>query len=61
MPAGTVPPAEFILRVPRSVQETGLSLGFLVDLALKILYFEGFLSGYELAERMKLPYAGIVD
>lgn len=59
--AGTVAPAEFVPRPPRSVQETGLSLGFLVDLALKILYFEGFLSGYELAERMKLPYSGVVD
>ncbi|MDW7991642.1 MAG: hypothetical protein RMK65_05785 [Anaerolineae bacterium] len=60
-PAGTVAPTEFVPRTPRSVQETGLSLGFLIDLALKILYFEGFLSGYELAERMKLPYTGIVD
>ncbi len=60
-PAETVPQAEFIPRAPRTVQETGLNLGFLVDLALKILYFEGFLSGYELADRMKLPYAGVVD
>ncbi|RME38094.1 MAG: AAA family ATPase [Thermoflexia bacterium] len=60
-PAGTVSPTEFIPRAPRNIQETGLNLGFLVDLALKILYYEGVLSGYELAERMKLPYAGIVD
>lgn len=56
---GTSSPG-FVPPLPRSVQETGLSLGFLADLALKILYFEGYLSGYELAERMKLPFAGVV-
>jgi predicted ATPase with chaperone activity len=51
----------FVPRVPTSVKETGLGLGFLTDLAIKIMYFEGNLSGYELAERMKLPYPGVVD
>ncbi|MGB9776766.1 MAG: ATP-binding protein [Anaerolineae bacterium] len=60
-PASEVVPTGFLPRAPRSVEETGLNLGFLIDLALKVLYFEGFLSGYELAERMKLPYAGVVD
>ncbi|MDW8068068.1 MAG: AAA family ATPase [Anaerolineae bacterium] len=54
-------PTRFLPRAPRNVEETGLNLGFLIDLALKVMYFEGFLSGYELAERMKLPYAGVVD
>lgn len=54
-------PQAFFPRVPTSIKETGLSLGFLTDLALKILYFEGILTGYELAERMKLPYPGVVD
>ncbi len=61
IPASEVVPTGFLPRTPRSVEETGLNLGFLIDLALKVLYFEGFLSGYELAERMKLPYAGVVD
>jgi predicted ATPase with chaperone activity len=51
----------FLPRTPTSVKDTGLGLGFLTDLALKILYFEGNLTGYELAERMKLPYPGVVD
>ncbi|RLC63330.1 MAG: ATP-binding protein [Chloroflexi bacterium] len=51
----------FVPRVPTSLKETGLGLGFLTDLALKIMYFEGYLSGYELAERMSLPYPGVVD
>ncbi len=47
--------------MPTSVQETGLNLAFLTDLAIKIMYYEGNISGYELAERMKLPYPGVVE
>jgi predicted ATPase with chaperone activity len=36
-------------------------MGFLTDLALKIMYFEGNISGYELAEQMKIPYTGVMD
>lgn len=61
--ASTAAPAStsFIPPMPTSIKETGLGLGFLTDLALKIMYFEGNLSGYELAERLKLPYPGVVD
>jgi len=52
---------QFVPPMPASVKETGLGLGFLTDLAIKIMYFEGNISGYELAERMKLPYSGVVD
>ena len=53
-------PIHFVPPVPTSIKETGLGLGLLTDLALKIMYLEGNLSGYELAERMRLPYAGVV-
>lgn len=46
---------------PRSIEETGLNLGFLTELALKIMYFEGYLSGSQIADRMKLPFTGVVD
>ena len=60
--ASTAPAStSFTPPVPTSIKETGLMLGFLTDLALKIMYFEGNLSGHELTERMKLPYAGVVD
>jgi predicted ATPase with chaperone activity len=60
--AATVPaPAQFIPPMPTSIKETGLGLGFLTDLAIKIMYFEGNISGYELAEEMKLPYPGVID
>ncbi len=46
---------------PRSIEETGLNLGFLTELALKIMYFEGYLSGSQIADRMRLPFTGVVD
>jgi predicted ATPase with chaperone activity len=46
---------------PSSVAETGLSLAFLADLALKILYFRGYVSGADIAEEMRLPFTGVVE
>jgi predicted ATPase with chaperone activity len=43
------------------VEDTGLSQLWLQDLALKILYFRGYLTGFKMAEAMALPYAGMVD
>ncbi len=59
--AAAMPALPFEPPMPKSIEETGLSLGFLADLAIKIMYFEGYISGYEIAETMKLPYAGVVD
>lgn len=43
------------------IEETGLSPLWLQDLALKILYFQGYLTGIKVAEEMTLPFAGITD
>jgi predicted ATPase with chaperone activity len=43
------------------ISDTGLTRLWLQDLALKILYFQGYLTGYELAEKISLPYTSIVD
>ncbi|MEN6299847.1 MAG: ATP-binding protein [Anaerolineaceae bacterium] len=43
------------------VDDTGLSPLWLQDLALKILYFQGYLSGFKVAEEMCLPFAGVID
>jgi predicted ATPase with chaperone activity len=60
--ARSVPtPPPFEPPAPRSIEETGLNLGFLTDLALKIMYFAGYMAGSQLAERMQLPFAGCVD
>ena len=46
---------------PRTVQDTGLPLAFLADLALKTMYVRGFLMGHEIAESMKLPFVNVID
>ncbi len=43
------------------VSDTGLSQLWLQDLALKILYFEGYLTGFKIAEKLALPFAGVTD
>ena len=46
---------------PKSLDETGLGLGFLSDLVIKVLYFQGYITGAEIADRVRLPFSGIVD
>ena len=43
------------------LEETGLSMLWLQDLALKIMYYQGYLSGFKVAEEIALPFTGIVD
>lgn len=40
---------------PRTVEETGLPLGFLVELAVKTMYFGGLMSLDQIADRLALP------
>jgi len=44
-----------------TIEDTGLGALFLQDLALKILYFQGFMTGYKVAEALCLPFTGMVD
>ena len=53
--SGFVPPQV------NSLEDTGLSPLWLQDLALKLLYFRGYLTGFRVAEELCLPFAGIVD
>lgn len=43
------------------IEDTGLSQLWLQDLVLKILYFQGYLSGLKIAEEITLPFTGLVD
>ena len=43
------------------MEATGLSPLWLQDLALKILYFQGYLTGFTIAEAMALPFPNVVD
>ncbi len=45
---------------PTSIAETGLSMGFLTDLVLKIVYFTGAITGQRLEEMSKLPFLGVI-
>lgn len=52
----------FELPVVRSIEETGLSLSFLSDLVLKMLYYRGGgISGFDIADEVKLPFTGVLD
>ncbi len=44
----------------KGVEDTGLSNGFLQDLALKFMYFRGQMTGHDIAESMHLPFATVV-
>ena len=43
------------------IEDTGLPALWLQDLALKILYSQGYLSGFQVAEELALPFAGVTD
>lgn len=51
----------FIPTPVNKIEETGLSPLWLQDLALKIIYFGGYLTGFKVAEELALPFTGIVD
>ena len=52
---------EFVPPSIQKVEDTGLSQLWLQDLALKILYFQGYMGGFKIAEAMALPFSGITD
>jgi predicted ATPase with chaperone activity len=45
----------------RSIEETGLNLITIADLAIKVLYFGGIMTGAKVADIIKLPFTGVVD
>ena len=53
--ASVMPPAS-----PATLRETGLTIGQLADLVLKLLYLHGGLTGFEVARELRLPF-GLVD
>ncbi|MFN8385606.1 MAG: ATP-binding protein [Anaerolineales bacterium] len=44
-----------------SIEDTGLPALWVQDLILKILYSQGYLSGFKVAEEIALPFAGVTD
>ncbi len=64
--AGSTPdnietPAPFVPGPVSSIEQTGLTLLWLQDLILKLMYYQGYLSGFKIAEEIALPFSGIID
>mgnify|MGYP000860170082 CR=1 FL=1 len=53
--------AGFVPKAITRIEDTGLSLLWLQDLILKVMYFQGYSSGFKLAEEIALPFSGVVD
>jgi predicted ATPase with chaperone activity len=54
-------PASFVPPPINRLEDVGLPLVYLADLALKILYSGGYLTGFRIAEMIALPFTGVVD
>jgi predicted ATPase with chaperone activity len=52
---------QFIPSPVTKFEDTGLSPLWIQDLALKILYYQGYMTGFKVAEDLALPFAGLVD
>jgi predicted ATPase with chaperone activity len=52
---------QFIPPPVSKLEDTGLSPLWIQDLALKILYYQGYTTGFKIAEDLALPFAGLVD
>ena len=46
---------------PKSLEETGLRIALLSDIAMKYLYYRGTGSGVEIAAEMRLSWTGVVE
>jgi predicted ATPase with chaperone activity len=53
--------APFTLSPVTRVEDTGLSFLWLQDLVLKIMYYQGYMTGFKIAEEIALPFSGVVD
>jgi predicted ATPase with chaperone activity len=46
---------------PTSIEQTGLDMIFIADMALKIVYFQGMITGQALSEHLCLPYFNVLE
>ncbi len=51
----------FVPPALESLTDTGIPFLWLLDLALRIFYFRGYLTGNQLADAMRLPFVGVVE
>ncbi len=58
------PPGEHVAQFPpeaTSIEATGLTMGFISDLVLKVIYFNGAISAQRISEQTCLPYLHVID
>ncbi len=60
-PSTTAPVQAPLPPEPQNIEQTGLSLGFLSDLALKTLYLRGQMTAAEIAASLGLPLPNVTD
>lgn len=53
--------AESYIPEPQSIEETELTMSFLSNLALKLIYYKSELTSVQIAETLALPFGGVVD
>src|SRR3989442_1989429 len=46
---------------PQSIEQTGLTMGFIADLALKTLYLRGQMTMAEISSALGLPIGNVTD
>jgi hypothetical protein len=54
-------PAESYIPEPKSVEDMGLTMGFLADLTLKLTYYKSEMSSVEIAAELCLPFVGVME
>lgn len=59
--APPIGPDQFVPAAVTRLEDTGLPLIYVADLALKALYSSGYLTGFRISELIALPFAGLVD
>ncbi len=46
---------------PKSLEDTGLKIGLLSDIALRYLYYQGTATGMDIAQELRLPWPGVIE
>jgi predicted ATPase with chaperone activity len=46
---------------PTSIEQTGLEMVFIADMSLKVIYFQGMITGQALSEHLCLPYFNVLE
>src|SRR3954447_1807542 len=55
------PAAASVAREPTSVEQTGLELAFIADLALKLVYYNNQITAQTISDELCLPFYGIIE